>query len=830
MIGFDGGSKRGVGLCMPAVIAAMTCLGLSCACSSSGQARTGDAPPTKMPDRGSRAAATPADGPETKEYRAGLRHLRAGDWGRAAESFRLFQSEHPQHDKATFAELYIARAYLGELPPWGKSIDRKPNHRQTESAKSGEGGPGEKTRSAAGPIEQGISMLRSLATGHRNDVVSQAATLYLVYALNRRDSPDKELISRLQTLHPDMSDAAVFPMDRPAVLSGVLSATEAADTDKNGDTSDSPQHVAPRVTIRLADRLFTAVTDTDRIDHELQQPATGAPANSTEEGAQSGTANQSSTPTNSTGAERESQFTAPTDETDRMLVSYARDVAFEAADAVEFADDWVWPTDDQSGPLERAALGWGRATTSLSADNPDVESLQSLLDNTTRALRQVGADGRITELAVYRATAGDSGPMVLAAVVPWSGANASIGERAVDGMMLALDVFEGRQVSRVTVEVVDATKSADRIRRRLKQIDASIVLGPLDQERARRLAPVARDLDVPMMPMTTQPVAVAEPGTRPTMLRNFLDPVAEAKVAARAAFNRRGNRSVAIVYPDNGYGNTMRETFKKEFRSLGGRVPLERAYNRKTSDYSSAASAVADASVDGVFIPGAASNVAELSAFIAQENVWGEAPEREIDEQRGGTRIDYIGTSLWVDSVLPRQAASYLGEPVIPVWYAPGLDDDDARRFTRRFQSAFDRRAQNVEAFAYDSVTWIRQFVIRRGIRRPASLMKTLTSGVKLRGATGAVRFSANAQTRSIRFVTLSKTGFKSMGFAIDVELTSARNREETKQRRDTSTLTEDMSDEQGGQPDDSTPPDSDRGLQDNDDESSEPTTPDGDE
>lgn len=798
--------RRVADWCTPAIAAAIISLGLSCACSASGQSRTGDSPPRDLPDRGGRPAAD-ASGPEAEAYRQGLENLKRGNWRDAADSFRLFQSEHPQHDKAAFAELYIARANLGRLPPW----------RQEDTGSSAGRPPETPAGDAAGRERrmQAISMLGSLAESTERMGIDQAARMYLVYALNRRltpadgsdDDPStdaKELNRHLQALERPLSVAPILSMDRPAVLASLLHAFESVGgTDKGrvdehrveGKGADRTEETRPRLIIEAADRLFAAVTESKPTETALTAPATGGPTSrEAESGSQRGTA-EAREEESTDGADRKRSeaetmeaFEHPENQTDRMLLAYARQMAFEAAESMPFPDGWTWPDERQDakvGRLARAALGWGRSIEVLNRDQPDVESHQKLLDRTTVALRRVGATDRASELAVHRITAGDAGPMVLAAVVPTSGPNATIGQRAVDGMMLGLDVFEGRQASRVTIQVVDATQSVSTIGRRLDQIGASIVIGPLDQNRADKLAAVVNQKDIPMMPMTTQPVAVDAPEESSLILRNFLDPPAEARVAARAAFRRRDNRSIAIVHPDNGYGRRMRDTFKEEFRNLGGRIVLERAYNRKTSDYSSLASAVATAAPDGIFIPGAASNVAEISAFIAQENTWGRTPNRTVERRRGGQRIDYIGTSLWVDSVLPRQAGSYLGEPVIPAWYARGLDDEESRRFTRRFESAFDGNATNVEAFAYDAVTWIRQFVLRRGIRRPVSLMKTLTSDVTLEGATGSVRFSQNHQTRSVRFLTLSKTGFNPMGFAIDVELKSVTDREDSRRRRD---------------------------------------------
>ncbi|MFB6264326.1 MAG: ABC transporter substrate-binding protein [Bradymonadaceae bacterium] len=389
-------------------------------------------------------------------------------------------------------------------------------------------------------------------------------------------------------------------------------------------------------------------------------------------------------------------------------------------------------------------------------------------------LASIGADDRARSLAERVEGLTGSKRLVLAAVLPLSGHNQGVGRQALDGMLLGLRALRYRGRPRVTLVFVDSSSPPKEVVPRLVDREVSAVIGPLSTSAANRYARALADTKLPMVPLTSRPIAASTNGGQ--IFRNFLDPGAESRAVAALSAERWGDRRAVVLRPDNGYGAFAASNFTRAFRRRGGEVLASVTYQRDKSNYSAVAERVAGLQPDAVFIPDAAPKIAELSAFLADQGVWS-AEGEGCSNRSSSICVHYLGTSLWRDSMLTEQAGSYVDGAAVPAWFAPEAKESMAARFARRFRASFDRAPGQTEAFAFDSVRWLRELLLERGVGSPTRLRRALASERRFEGATGVASFRADGTVvRSLRFLAPRPSGFELHPFTLEVHVRSVES------------------------------------------------------
>lgn len=695
--------------------------------------------------------------------------LEAGEYDRAKEAFRLIQARRESGEVAQLAELYGARAELGALEAQSADENQSPTSQQ-----------------------RALQMLASLAADENVDGrVRRAARLYRAYV--QFAGGDREEARVTVADHPDgRLGSAVLVDDRmklwPVLVEGLIGADRSVDA------------------VRAAGRMFDEVRER-RGEKRRDGEVVAAPDPSGGESVESGQESRE---------EADHQIPA---ERAESLAEFARSSGFSAAGDLG-GDQLETHLDDELG-FVRAVVGWTYLDRELDADEIASDRRQELDKRFAEVgadLNAIGAPNRASELSIKLATVGGGKRLVIGALLPMSGNNKNVGRRALDGMLLAVRAFRHAGPSRVTLVFENSNDKPGDVLDRLEQLGAAAIVGPLDPERSDAFADEAEKRQIPMVALTARrpkssetaasgdgasgdestvgaggdrqrPSGDRETSERdggpdnekdapPFVVRNFMDPITEARAAANLAFHEYGDRRAAILRPNIGYGEKTAAAFEEEFRALGGQIATAITYERSGSDYSSVADRLAGTDAEVVFIPDSASKVAELSAFLANRDIWGASPS---EEARSGERqyVHYLGTSLWHKPILQRQAANYLEGAVIPTWYAPEFGDNPTRRFSQRFEAVFGRQPGNIEAFAYDNVRWIRRLMVEHGVQTPRSLQTSLLGAIPYDGATGRGQFQADGTLRrTVRFVRVTEEGYEPLELQVEIS-TDEGDREE---------------------------------------------------
>lgn len=648
---------------------------------------------TKKPDE---LPPVMAEDPKAQQsFDDALAALERGEYEDALESFRLVQADYPDDPIAALAELYAARAMLGD-------VDFSPQG---------------KLQSSASPeqVELARRSLEALGEGRRVDErVRFAARVYQSIALALQDRAEESV--RGLSDYPGASlGSVVLERDRPAAWMMLCESMWRA------RRHDEALIAAARLHDSVARRLEAAGEEVSEGDTRVA----------------------------------------------RLIQLYARGRGFEAAlEHVEDRDlQMKFLTSEE--PFLQAAAGWAllqrRADDEL--DDRARATLEDIYQRASSAMVTIGALERAAEMSSLMATLGSQRRLVIGALVPMSGKNRPIGQRVMRGMLLAQQAFDTPDQPRLTLVFRDSTADPRANLDALAEQGALAVIGPIERELAAPYAAAAQEVELPLLMMTTEalrpegdPVDAA-PGW---VFRNFLNAEAEARAVAAISHDRWGDRRAAIVFPEVGYGRLMAATFRAAFEARGGVVVAEVGYDRGATDFSRVARAVARARPDAIFIPDTGGKVAEVIAFMARENFWGlpgaKRPEAQATKRR---LVHYLGTSLWQDPFLLRQAGAYIEGATIPAWYSAAATDDASRLFTSRYRAVFGAEPSIYEAFAYDSVSWLRQVILETGMRRPSSVRDALLAPSPHEGVTGSARFTVWGEPdRDLRFVIIDGATF----------------------------------------------------------------------
>ncbi len=459
----------------------------------------------------------------------------------------------------------------------------------------------------------------------------------------------------------------------------------------------------------------------------------------------------------------------------RALATYASARAFEVAPGVEEATLHTGFLQDPR-PLARAAAGWAILSPALDEALSDErrDALEEIYAITSSAMVQAGELERAAELSTLMATSGGPARLVVGVLAPLSGANAAVGARVMRGAMLASRAFSPDARPRLTVVTLDSADPPSDNLAALERAGAIAVVGPVDKAIVPTYAPLMERAQIPMVALSTESLTPPADGSEGDawVFRNFISVEAEARAAAQLAVNRFGDARVAVVFPEIGYGKRAARVFTEHATFLGAQVVASRSYDRSSTDHTAHARAIAAAKPQAIFIPDTGGKVAELTAFIAREGVWG-APHDATARDPKRSYVHYVGTSLWRDPAISGLTASYVDGAVFPVWFGQSVGGDAARAFELSHQRVFGARASLYEAFTYDSVTWLRQIVLDEGMRRGPSARSALTRASGFEGLTGTVRFRAWGEAdRELRFVRVGANGFEAMPFTEDVRAT----------------------------------------------------------
>ncbi len=363
-------------------------------------------------------------------------------------------------------------------------------------------------------------------------------------------------------------------------------------------------------------------------------------------------------------------------------------------------------------------------------------------------------------------------------VLPLSGKNAPVGQRALRGLEMGLGLhLPGSSFKLAVMDSEGNPDSARRgVERLVKEDNVIAVVGSLLSKTAPAVAAKSDELGVPSIALS-QRSGLTEIG--PTVFRNSLTSEMQVRYLVRTAIEDLGMKKFAILYPNDQYGVEFSNIFWDEVLARGGQVTAVQTYSTKETDFrlviqrlvgtyygearqdefnvrlkelqksDKKRSARKDnvetilppvTDFDAIFIPDSAKALGQIAAMLAFNDVRG---------------VKLMGTNLWNTPGLAKRAGNFANNLMFVDSLAPSSQEQS--RFVNEYKSLYNENPSLIEIQAYDAGLILRQ-LIASGADSRQDLVKKLTELKKFPGALGPLSMSPDREIeRPVTALTVEK-------------------------------------------------------------------------
>lgn len=369
-------------------------------------------------------------------------------------------------------------------------------------------------------------------------------------------------------------------------------------------------------------------------------------------------------------------------------------------------------------------------------------------------------------------------PKTIGVVLPLSGKNAPVGQRALRGLEMGLGL--NQQGSGFKLAVMDSEGNPDSARRGVERLvkedNVIAVVGSLLSKTASAVAAKSDELGVPSIALS-QKSGLTEIG--PTVFRNSLTSEMQVRQLVRTAMEDLGMKKFAVLYPNDAYGVEFSNIFWDEVLARGGQITAVQNYSTKETDFrlvvqrlvgtyygearidefntrvrelqksDKKRSARKDnietvlppiTDFDAIFIPDNAKSLGQIAAMLAYNDVRG---------------VKLLGTNLWNTAGIGKRAGNFANNLLFVDSLAPNLQEQS--RFASEYKALYGESPSLIEIQAYDAGLILRQ-LIAAGADSRESLIKKLTDLNKLPGALGPLSMSLDREIeRPLTALTVEK-------------------------------------------------------------------------
>ncbi len=370
-------------------------------------------------------------------------------------------------------------------------------------------------------------------------------------------------------------------------------------------------------------------------------------------------------------------------------------------------------------------------------------------------------------------------PKTIGVVLPLSGKNANIGQRALRGIQMGLGLHQ--PYSNFKLAVMDSEGNADNARRGVERLvhedNVIAIIGSLLGKTALAEITKSNEFNIPTITLS-QKSGLTELG--PNVFRNSLTTEMQIHHLVRVAMDEMGMRRFAVMYPNDAYGVETTNMFWDEVLARGGTIVAAQTYNPKDTDfiqpvqrlvgtfyiearldeykskqkeffsnsknknsranYNAADLLTPIVDFDGLFIPDSAKTLGQISAFLSY----------------GGVRnVKLLGTNLWNSPGLAKRAGNFVNNILFVDSFTPA--SLASNRFLSEYKSIYNEDPSLIEIQAYDSALILRQLIMQ-GASSREDLIEKLSGLKEFPGSLGPLQMTAEREIqRPLLSLTLDR-------------------------------------------------------------------------
>jgi branched-chain amino acid transport system substrate-binding protein len=329
---------------------------------------------------------------------------------------------------------------------------------------------------------------------------------------------------------------------------------------------------------------------------------------------------------------------------------------------------------------------------------------------------------------VFAGGAKDSNAVAIGAVFPLSGSVAFYGTESRDGALLAIEEINaagGLLGKPLTLIAEDdeglADKSVNAFTKLTTRDKVAFVLGSSTSGATVSMTALAQQAKVVLVSPSATNLNVTDAGDY-IFRACFIDPF-QGVVGADFAYDTLKSRRAAVLYDAGADYNTgLADSFKAEFKKLGGQVVADEAYQTGDVDFNAQVTRIKATNPDIVYLPNYYNDVT-LQA-------------KQLRDQ--GITVALLGGDGW-DGLIDNAG----DEALNGFWsagFASDTTDPRGQTFVKAYQAKFNKPASQFAALGYDAMMLIADGIKAAGTFDTPAVKDAIA---KLNGAyiTGNIRF-----------------------------------------------------------------------------------------
>jgi ABC-type branched-subunit amino acid transport system substrate-binding protein len=348
-------------------------------------------------------------------------------------------------------------------------------------------------------------------------------------------------------------------------------------------------------------------------------------------------------------------------------------------------------------------------------------------------------------------------------ILPLSGPYQRFGERALQGMQLAIREMDAQgQNSLVSLATRDSEGNPAEAEKAVEELvikeKAIAIIGPLLSIDVEMAAKKAQQLKVPIITLSQKEFSL---GKGEFVFQNSLTPSDQIQILVAFALKTLALKSFGVFYPNSPYGLHFKNLFVQEVSRKGGNVLGVVAYQEEQTDFSHEIKRFfkieaiqnhespkkkwgdeyrSDLSVDGLFIPDTYDRVGLIISQIAYYDVKG---------------LTFLGTNVWNGpDLIPIAGKSTEGAIFTDAFFKNNPLPPSAH-FVEEFRKAYQRDPETLEALCYDGAKLLGEIFRSKSISSPLQLNEEVSRFQNFQGVSGLRGFGEGG--RPVRNVSILK-------------------------------------------------------------------------
>lgn len=313
-----------------------------------------------------------------------------------------------------------------------------------------------------------------------------------------------------------------------------------------------------------------------------------------------------------------------------------------------------------------------------------------------------------------------------------TGAEATFGVSTDNGIKLAIKErnasggVQGKQVRLITYDDQGKGQEAQiAVTRLIQQDQVHAVLGEVASSRSLAGGPVCQRYGVPMIsPSSTNPdvTAIGDMIFRVC----FIDPFQGFVGAKFARENLKLSKGAVLYNRAQAYSSGLNQNFKDAFRSMGGTIVAEQAFNDGDNDFSAQLTAIREAQPEFIYVPGYYTEVVNIARQTRQL----------------GLSVPLIGGDGW-DSEELKNA----GDALNGCYFSNHYSHEDARpevqEFVSKYKAEFGKVPDGLAALGYDAARLLFDAMDRSASLEGKDIAAAVATTKDFKGVTGVISIDA---------------------------------------------------------------------------------------